>query len=128
MPKGNVDNLLKKDDLTAEQRRENARKAGKASAEKRKRNASIREILLNSFHDAVVSHDKDGNDITGAEFTAMQIAAGIKKGNQKMIELYLAMIGQKPVDSINVTGELKTNKELESIMRQLGGDVDNGED
>ena len=58
----------------------------------------------------------------------MQIAAGIKKGNQKMIELYLAMIGQKPADSINVTGELKTNKELESIMRQLGGDVDNGED
>ena len=45
MPKGNVDNLLKKDDLTAEQRRENARKAGKASAEKRKRNASIREIV-----------------------------------------------------------------------------------
>lgn len=94
--KGNTDNLIKNEDLTPEERRENASKAGKKSGEVRARNASIRKILLDSFHNAAVAKDANGKDITGAEFTAMQIAAGIKKGNLKMIELYLAMIGEKP--------------------------------
>lgn len=94
--KGNTDNLIKNEDLTPEERRENARKAGEASGKARAKNASIRKILLDSFHNATVAKDKDGKDITGAEFTAMQIVAGIKKGNMKMLELYLAMVGEKP--------------------------------
>lgn len=127
MAKGKTDNLIKNSDLTPEQRRANARKAGKASGEARARNASIRKILLDSFHNAEVATDKDGKPITGAEFTAAQIVTGMKKGNIKFIEMYLAMIGQKPADNVNVSGEIKTNTELRSIMQQLGGDVD-GED
>lgn len=127
MAKGNIDNLLKNEDLTPEERRENARKAGKASGEARARNASIRKILLDSFHNAEVELDGTGQKITGAEYTAMQIVAGVKRGNIKYVEMYLAMIGQKPADKVDLTGEIKTNYELRSIMQQLGGDVD-GED
>lgn len=127
MAKGNMDNLLRNEDLTPEERRENARKAGKASGEARARNASIRKILLDSFHNAEVATDKNGEPITGAEYTAMQIAAGIKKGNYKMIKLYIEMIGQKPTNEIKISGELKTNHELQSIMEQLSGAA-NGKD
>jgi len=127
MAKGNMDNLLRNEDLTPEERRENARKAGKASGEARARNASIRKILLDSFHNAEVATDENGEPITGAEYTAMQIAAGIKKGNYKMIKLYIEMIGQKPANEINISGELKTNHELQSIMEQLSGAA-NGKD
>lgn len=127
MAKGNMDNLLRNEDLTPEERRENARKAGKASGEARARNASIRKILLDSFHNAEVATDENGEPITGAEYTAMQIAAGIKKGNYKMIKLYIEMIGQKPTNEIKISGELKTNHELQSIMEQLSGAA-NGKD
>ena len=112
--------------LTKEQRKEQARIAGKKSAEKRAMNKSIKEILLNSFHNAEVGKDKQGNPITGADFTASQIVAGIKKGDYRMLELYLAMIGQKPSDKMEVSGNVSTNTELRGIMRQLGGDVDDG--
>ena len=124
MAKGNPANLVKNEERTPEERRENARKAGKASGEARAKNASIRKILLESFHNAEVMTGKDGELITGAEFTAMQIAAGIKKGNIKFVELYLAMIGQKPADEMKLSGQLNTNTELKAIMQQLGGETD----
>lgn len=123
----NEQNLINNNDFTPSERRERARKAAKASAEVRAKNASIRKILLDSFHNVVVTQDENGNDITGAEYTAMKIVTGMKKGNIKFIEMYLAMIGQKPADNVNISGEIKTNKELENIMRQLGGDIDDGE-
>lgn len=114
--------------LTQAERKEAARRAGKASAEKRQMNKAIKDILLNSFHNAEVGKDKQGNPITGADFTASQIVAGIKKGDQKFIELYLAMIGQKPSDKMEISGNVSTNTELRGIMRQLGGDVDDEQD
>ena len=44
--RGNINNLIKNEDLTPEQRRENARKAGLASAEAKKKRKTLREELL----------------------------------------------------------------------------------
>lgn len=44
--RGNINNLIKNEDLTPEQRRENARKAGMASAEAKKKRKTLREELL----------------------------------------------------------------------------------
>ena len=45
MPKGRKENLLKAEDLTSEQLRERASKAGKASVEARRRKKTMREAL-----------------------------------------------------------------------------------
>lgn len=44
-PRGNPENLIKNSERTPEERRELARKAGKASGEKRKRRKTYQEIL-----------------------------------------------------------------------------------
>lgn len=44
--RGNIDNLIKNEDLTPEQRRENARKAGLASAAAKRKRKTLREELL----------------------------------------------------------------------------------
>lgn len=127
MAKGRNENLQRpKKDLTAEELREKMSAMGKASGEARKKNAEIKQILLESFHNAEVGRDKNGEPITGAQFTAGQIVAGIKKGNIKYIEMYLAMVGQKPADKMELSGQVNTNTELKAIMQQLGGDY--GED
>lgn len=114
--------------LTQAERKEAARRAGKASGAKRALNKSIKEILLNSFNNAEIGTDEKGNPITGADYTAQQIVAGIRKGDLKSIELYLALIGQKPSDKMEISGNVSTNTELRGIMRQLGGDVDDEQD
>lgn len=43
MPRGNKNNLIKNEDLTPEQRRENASKAGKASGEARKKQNEMKK-------------------------------------------------------------------------------------
>lgn len=127
MAEGRIENLQRpKSDLTADELRAKMSAMGKASGKARAEKAEIKQILLDSFHNAEVGTDKHGQPITGAQFTAGQIVAGIKKGNIKYIEMYLAMIGQKPADKMELSGQVNTNTELKAIMQQLGGDY--GED
>lgn len=53
----NEQNLIKNEDLTPKQRRENASKAGKASAKKRQQNKTFKEII-NKFLDGQVTDDR----------------------------------------------------------------------
>ena len=53
----NEQNLIKNEDLTPEQRRRNASKAGKASAKKRQQNKTFKEII-SRFLDGQVSDER----------------------------------------------------------------------
>lgn len=68
--RGNIDNLIKNEDLTPEQRRANARKAGLASAAAKKKRKTLREELLalletNQYQEkmslALIKQALDGN-------------------------------------------------------------------
>jgi len=105
----NIQNLIKNEDLTPEQRRKNASKAGKASAKKRQQNKTFKEII-NKFLDGQVSDerlkqqmidfgfaDKEVSNKSCAVFALWKEAI---KGNTKAFELLRDTIGEKPIEQI----------------------------
>lgn len=110
MSRGNVENLLKPDDLTPEQRRENARKAGKASAEAKKRRKAMREsleVLLNlGMSEGEITDPetvKCWNELQGKNIT-VQDAVLVKqimkavKGDTKAAEFVRDTSGNRPAN------------------------------
>lgn len=105
----NIQNLIKNEDLTPEQRRKNASKAGKASAKKRRQNKTFKEIITR-FLDGQVSDerlkqqmiefgfaDKEVSNKSCAVFALWREAI---KGNTKAFELLRDTIGEKPIEQI----------------------------
>lgn len=92
MPRGNPQNLVKMSELTAEERRKSASRAGKASVESRRRKKTLREELL-----AILS---DGDTQNRVSLALVQQAA---LGNVKAFETLRDTIGQKPVEKIQQT-------------------------
>jgi len=105
----NANNLIPNEKRTPRERRENAKKAGKASAKKRKQNKTFAE-LCNAFANS---------KITNAEFKEKMNALGIKdkdmtnktammvslymqvlKGNVKAFEIYRDTIGEQIVQKV----------------------------
>ena len=87
----NNQNLIKNEDLTPEQRRANASKAGKASAEARKKRKTLREELL-----ALLANGNTQNKMS---------LAMIKKamnGDTKAFEVIRDTIGEKPKDKLEL--------------------------
>lgn len=105
----NEQNLIRNEDLTPKQRRENASKAGKASAKKRQQNKTFKEII-NKFLDGQVTDerlkeqmvefgfaDKEVSNKSCAVFALWKEAI---KGNTKAFELLRDTIGEKPIEQI----------------------------
>lgn len=105
----NIQNLIKNEDLTPEQRRKNASKAGKASAKKRQQNKTFKQII-SRFLDGQVSDerlkqqmiefgfaDKEVSNKSCAVFALWKEAI---KGNTKAFELLRDTIGEKPIEQI----------------------------
>lgn len=113
----NEQNLLRpKRDQTAEERRESARRAGKASAEARRRKRDMRE----TFRDLLDMPLKDGDldevtalaganrkNVTVGEAIALIMANKAIKGDVKAAEFVRDTSGQRPTSSVQVTAESK---------------------
>ena len=129
----NEQNLIKNEDLTPNQRRKNASKAGKASAKKRQQNKTFKEII-SKFLDGQVSDerlkqqmidfgfaDKEVSNKSCAVFALWKEAI---KGNTKAFELLRDTIGEKPQDKVNISGEVNnpfsgmTTEELRKILNE----------
>lgn len=90
----NEQNLIKPDDLTPEQRRENASKAGKASVEAKRRRKTLKEELLLLLSDGDVQ-----------ERLSLALIDEAMNGNKagsvtKAFEVIRDTIGEKPVDKV----------------------------
>lgn len=105
----NEQNLIPNEQRTPKERRENASKAGKASAKKRQQNKTFKEII-NKFLDGQVSDerlkqqmidfgfaDKEVSNKSCAVFALWKEAI---KGNTKAFELLRDTIGEKPIEQI----------------------------
>lgn len=99
----NNENLLKKDDRTPSERRENARKAGKASGEARRRRKTLREELLLMLDD-----DQVQERICVA--LLKEAMAGNRAGSvTKAFETIRDTIGEKPAEQIDLEGGIRFN-------------------
>lgn len=113
----NEQNLLRpKRDQTAEERRESARRAGKASAEARRRKRDMRE----TFRDLLDMPLKEGDldevtalaganrkNVTVGEGIALIMASKAIKGDVRAAEFVRDTSGQRPTSSVQVTAESK---------------------
>lgn len=115
----NEQNLIRNEDRTPAQRRENARKAGKASGKARQERKTFREGLLLLLNEPL--KDKAGNPTTNTTQDAI-IAALVKRaanGDTRAFEMIRDTIGEKPVQDINVsTGDYTA---LNDAFSALGG-------
>ena len=99
----NEQNLVRNEDRTPSQRRENARKAGKASAAKRAERKTFREGLLLLLNEPM--QDKNGNPTDKTPQDAI-IAALVKRaanGDTRAFEMIRDTIGEKPVQDVKVS-------------------------
>lgn len=102
MAKHGADNLVRNEARTPEERRENARKAGIASGEARRRKKSIKQgviaLMKEETPDQVKrAFSRSGYDVaTNADAMVAAILTGAIRGNPRMIERVMEMIGEDP--------------------------------
>lgn len=89
MARGNIDNLIKNEDLTPEERQRNARKAGIASGEARRRRKTLKEELLALLEQGDIQ-----------ERISLAMLKEAEKGNTKAYEVIRDTVGEKPVDKV----------------------------
>lgn len=129
----NEQNLIKNEDLTPEQRRANASKAGKASAKKRRQNKTFKEII-NRFLDGKLEQEElkqqmlnfgfADEEISNKSAVVFSLWKEAIKGNTKATEILRDTIGEKPVEKQEIKGEINnpfaglSTDELRKILNE----------
>lgn len=114
--KGRVENLLKPEDLTPEQRRENAKKAGRASAEARKRNKTFKDAMNWILEQQIIPETDDDRrlleqfpGLTYRDAIAINMAVRSKsrtaKDAVKAAQFSRDTTGELPAQTVNVQQE-----------------------
>lgn len=96
----NEQNLVPNSARTPTQRRENARKAGKASAQARKRKKDLREALEMLLEKDF--KDRNGNVLSGTEVITAKLFEKASKGDVRAFETIRSTVGQDPVQKVMI--------------------------
>ncbi len=113
----NNENLISNSERTPSERKELASKAGKASGAARRKKATLKDAMQKVF-DGTYS-DKEGNQRTGAEITAMTLMKIASDKNHKQCVQAIRLI--REILGENITPEeVKENKaKLELLKKQI---------
>ena len=113
MGKGRKENLLRPEDLTSEQLRERASKAGKASVVAKRRKKTMREALEFLMYKAELSEAlkqrmrdegiKD-EDMNHQMAITRSLIAKAEAGDVQAYNAICAMIGEKPAEKVEMSG------------------------
>ena len=113
MGKGRKENLLRAEDLTSEQLRERASKAGRASVEAKKRKKTMREALEYLMYHAELNEPlkqrmrdegiKD-EDMNHQMAITRSLIAKAEAGDVQAYNAICAMIGEKPAEKVEMSG------------------------
>lgn len=110
MPRGSnpksKDNLIKKSDRTPSERRESARKAGKASGKAR----ALKKTLTESLKELCTPEE-----INEMNRRVLMMA---KHGNLKAYELIRDGLGEKPTDKVEITGNINIADTLKAARER----------
>ena len=110
MPKGRIENLTPNEARTPEERRENARKAGKASGKARREKADLRRAVQQALSGTYT--DKNGTKVTGEELFIKGLVANLAKPNGRN--------WAKSIDTlIDLTGAKKSEEERERERAEI---------
>lgn len=124
MPRGNTGNLVRNEDLTPEERRNSASKAGKASVKARQKKKQLKEAIELCLE--CKYEDKDsGKKVSGTDAMARAAVKAAIQGDWKAWELVRDTTGQKPVERVAVAEvPAETIDEIEALVFGDGGGDD----
>ena len=138
MGKGRKENLLKAEDLTSEQLRERASKAGKASVEAKRRKKTMREALEMMLYDVELDEQTkerlraqgitDKKDFNHQTVITRSLIAKAESGDVQAYHAICSMIGEKPAEKMELSGDLLTKLRVRRVKRENNGVVPNSED
>lgn len=94
----NPENLIPNEQRTPSQRRENARKAGKASGEARRRRKAMREAFDELLSRSFVNHS--GDEMQGVEVITAKVFQQAMDGDMKAIQFIRDTVGEMPVQRV----------------------------
>ena len=112
----NTKNLLRSEDLTSEELRNRASKAGKASVEARRRKKSMREALEMMLFDIELDEPTkerlkaqgvtDKKHFNHQMVITRSLIAKAEAGDVQAYNAICAMIGEKPAEKVEMSGDL----------------------
>ena len=130
MGKGGKDNLINPKDRTSEELREMTRKGGIKSGEIRRRKKSMREALEKLLYDVELDEQtkdrlraqgiEDVDDFTHQMVVTRSLIAKAEAGDVQAYHAICGMIGEKPAEQMNVSGDLFSK--LRVVREQREGD------
>jgi ribosome-binding protein aMBF1 (putative translation factor) len=115
MGKGRKENLLRPEDLTSEQLRERASKAGKASVVAKRRKKTMREALemlmykteLNEQAKQILKAEGvSEDDLNHQMVITRSLIAKAESGDVQAYNAICAMIGEKPAEKMEMAGNV----------------------
>lgn len=113
----NPENLIPNEQRTPTERRENARKAGKASGESRRRRKAMREAF-----DELLSReftDKEGNTTDGVTALVTRVYQKALKGDMRAVQFIRDTVGEMPVQRVEVdTIDPQARERVERILSE----------
>lgn len=121
MRKGRKENLLKAEDLTSEQLRERASRAGKASVEARRKKKTMKEMLEMLMYKSELSpalkiklaeEGFDEEEMNHQLVITRSLIAKAEQGDVQAYNTICAMIGEKPADKLDLSGSLDSKIEI----------------
>lgn len=111
----NPENLIPNEQRTPTERRENARKAGKASGESRRRRKAMREAF-----DELLSReftDKEGNTTDGVTALVTRVYQKALKGDMRAVQFIRDTVGEMPVQRVEVdTIDPQARAEMDELL------------
>lgn len=114
----NEQNLIKPTrDRTAKQRRESARKAGKASAKKRRERKAMQEIARIALDmpleqgdladiEGITFEEYPDANLTLGQAAVLAVAKKAKRGDVQALQFLRDTAGEKPVERVEVSGDV----------------------
>lgn len=117
----NKENLVRNSDLTPQERREKASRAGKASVEARRKKKTMKEVLEYMLHNSelkpalkqmLADEGIDENEMNHQMVITRSLIAKAEQGDVQAYNTICAMIGEKPADKLDLSGSLDSKIEI----------------
>jgi hypothetical protein len=137
MPKGRKENLIDPNTRTSEELREMTRKGGIKSGEARRRKRTMREALEHLLYHCYISSTPkqmmkaDGiadDEMTHQMVITRSLIAKAEAGDVQAYNAVCAMIGEKPAEKMEMSGNLLNNLHIERYERKPSGKIVHSED
>lgn len=114
MPRGNINNLIPNSELTPEQRKERAKKAGQKSGEVRAKRKLLKDELLFLLDEKLKGGDYEGK--TAREAMSARLVNRAVNGDTDAYKVIRDTIGEKPTEKIQMGADEETIAKMDAFF------------